>query len=235
MTCWDTWQPRDDVSLIEPPPGHPNLVRYSFTINGPRYAEYVRLQAEAALRTEPGAPDGLTIKPLPMLQQLSGQGELWVNQAGLPVRQVLDLEMPEVTEEYGAKIRMSADFTSYGKVETLPRAVPGPNGTWRLEGSLPVETFSGMGAFPGFGERSSQITESGLASQSPTTGLWNHLTALQPLAGQSKFCGSVCHDLLDRALLVVVPAQSTTLLYHPRLGTYPYICVLSAVAFGWGD
>jgi hypothetical protein len=171
----------DDVSLIEPPPGHPNLVRYSFTINGPRYAEYVRLQAEAALRAEPGAPDGLTIKPLPMLQQLSGQGELWVNQAGLPVRQVLDLEMPEVTEEYGAKIRMSADFTSYGKVETLPRAVPGPNGTWRLEGSLPVETSSGMGAFPGFGERTSQITESGLASQSPTTGLWNHLTALQPL------------------------------------------------------
>lgn len=167
----------DEVVLLEPPAGHPQLARYGFTINGPRYAEYVRQQAEAALRAEPGAPEGLTVKPLPTLQQLSGQGELWVNQAGLPVRQVLDLEMPEVTEEYGARIRISADFSSYGKVDTLPRAVPGPDGTWRLEGSLPGEAASGLGAFPGFGERPALAVTSEPHPPATTSGWWEQITS----------------------------------------------------------
>jgi parallel beta-helix repeat protein len=171
----------DEVVLLEPPAGHPQLARYGFTINGPRYAEYVRQQAEAALRAEPGAPEGLTIKPLPTLQQLSGQGELWVNQAGLPVRQVIDLEMPEVTDEYGARIRISADFSSYGKVEALPRAVPGPDGTWRLKGSLPGEAAAGLGAFPGFGARPAQSVTSEPLPPATDAGWWARIISQLPL------------------------------------------------------
>ena len=73
----------NQVTLLDPPQGHPNLQRYGFIIDGPQYAEYVRQQAEAALKAEPGAPQGISIKPMPVLEQLSGQGELWVNEPGL--------------------------------------------------------------------------------------------------------------------------------------------------------
>ena len=38
----------DQVTLLDPPEGHPELTRYGFMIDGPRYAEYVRQQAETA-------------------------------------------------------------------------------------------------------------------------------------------------------------------------------------------
>ncbi|MHB0857880.1 MAG: right-handed parallel beta-helix repeat-containing protein, partial [Anaerolineae bacterium] len=126
----------EQVTLMEPPEGFPDLVRYSFVVSGPRFAEYVRQQAEADIRAEPGAPAGLTLQPSPALQKLTGHGELWVNQAGLPVRQVLDIQMPEVNEAYGAQIHTVADLSAYGQVEALPQAVQTADGAWRLEGTL---------------------------------------------------------------------------------------------------
>jgi len=130
------------VAVMPPPDGHPELVRYSFELSGTRFEEYVRQQTEAALRAEPGAPEGLALKPSPSLQQMSGHGELWVNPSGLPVRQVLDVEMPQVNEQYSARIHMVIDFSAHGQVETLPRAVQGADGTWHLEGAL--TTHAGM-------------------------------------------------------------------------------------------
>ncbi|MCJ7738447.1 MAG: right-handed parallel beta-helix repeat-containing protein, partial [Anaerolineae bacterium] len=126
----------ENVVLLSPPDGHPELVRYGFDVDGPRFAEVMRQRAEAQLQAEPGAPEGLTIKPAPALQRISGHGELWVNARGLPVRQVIDLEMPEVNAQYDARLHMVANLSSYGQVESLPRAVQGPDGTWHLEGSV---------------------------------------------------------------------------------------------------
>jgi hypothetical protein len=158
----------EQVTLLDPPEGHPELVRYGFEVSGPRYAEYVRQQAEAQLRAEPGAPEGLTIEPLPALQTLNGQGELWVNQAGLPVRQVLEIAMPEVTAQYSARIQMRVDLSGYGQVEALPRAVPGADGTWRLEGALPTGMGSNLGAFSGFGAPSNPPTAAPASARVPS-------------------------------------------------------------------
>jgi hypothetical protein len=125
-----------NVAAIAPPEGHPELTRYSFELDGRRFEEYVRHQTEAALRTEPGAPEGLALQPSSSLQKMSGHGELWVNAAGLPVRQVLDVDMPEVNAQYSARMHMVIDFSAHGQVETLPKAVQGADGVWHLEGSL---------------------------------------------------------------------------------------------------
>ena len=96
----------------------------------------MRQRAEAQLQAEPGAPEGLTVNQVPALERLTGHGELWVNARGLPVRQVIDIEMPEVNAQYDARLHMVVNLSSYGQIETLPRAVQGPDGTWHLEGSV---------------------------------------------------------------------------------------------------
>jgi hypothetical protein len=170
----------DQVVLLDPPDGHPDLARYSFVINGPRYAEYVRQQAEVAVQSEPGAPRGLTVKPIIALQQLNGHGELWVSPAGLPVRQIVEIRMPEVSPEYDARVRISADFSAFGKVEALPRAVPGLDGSWRLEGSLPSESASELGMFPGFGIRPEKAHTSEPSNLTAVVASWKPSLQVSP-------------------------------------------------------
>ena len=116
-----------------------------------------------------------------MLQQLSGQGELWVNQDGLPVRQVLEFDIPEVNQEYSAHIQMSADFSSYGKVDALPKAVQGPDGKWLLQGTLTAEAASSLGKFPGFGQLPVQVAASEPENLATIAGWWSHITSTLPL------------------------------------------------------
>lgn len=164
----------EQVTRLESPEGHPELSRYGFVVSGPLFAEYVRQQAETNLRAEPGTPAELTLEPLPALQTLSGQGELWVNEAGLPVRQILDIVMPQVNEQYGARIHLRVNLSGYGKVEALPKAVQGADGTWRLDGSLPALTDQAAGgvsdlpaapAMPMAAEQASQTVTDGPAIQ----------------------------------------------------------------------
>jgi hypothetical protein len=171
----------EQVTLAEPPEGRPELTRYTFQVSGPRFAEYVRQQAEAAVQAEPGAPEGLTLRPAPALRDLNGEGELWVNQAGLPVRQVLDIRIPQVNEEYGARVQMTVDLSGYGQVESLPRAVQGADGVWRLEGTVKT----------GAGKSSTANGATGLpnlSTQAPTaavpasaTGGRSYIASLLPL------------------------------------------------------
>ncbi len=171
----------DQVTLLDPPEGHPELARYGFVVDGPRYAEYIRQQAQAAMQAEPGAPEGLTLQPMPTLQQISGRGELWVNQDSLPVRQVLDLNMPQVNQQYGASIHMRVDLSSYGMVASIPQAVQGPDSTWQLVGTLTGGATPGLGAFPGFGTQSAQAVAGSPASPATIAGWWSHLISLLPV------------------------------------------------------
>jgi hypothetical protein len=84
------------------------LACYTYDINGPRFAEYVRDQMEEQRRSE--LPPHVTLSPSPLLQRMSGHGQLWVDADGLPLRQVVDLDMPEVNEEYDAQAHIIVDF-----------------------------------------------------------------------------------------------------------------------------
>jgi hypothetical protein len=164
----------EQITLLAPPEGHPHLTRYGFQLNGMRFEEYMRQQAEKDLAAEPGAPGGLTLKPIRTLQTLSGQGELWVSPAGLPVRQILQIEMPEVSEYYGARLHVVADLAAYGQVEALPRVIQGPSGTWKLEGSLTTRTGWGMGTPPA-------VTRNPNEAAGATTDAHSLFTVLFPL------------------------------------------------------
>jgi hypothetical protein len=117
----------EDVSV-----GGQTLTRLAFDISGPRLAERARDHAQEALRARPGAPEGATVSLSPVLQRLSGQGELWLDADGLPVRQILDLRVPAMSEIYDARLHMAVDLRDFGQVQALPRAVQGADGVYRL-------------------------------------------------------------------------------------------------------
>jgi len=132
----------EHVTLLDPPAEHPELTRYGFTVNGERLEAHIREQTLRDLAEEPGAPEGLSLQPSHTLQTIAGRGELWVNQAGYPVRQVLDIEIPEASEYYRATLHMVVDLSGFGQVEALPRAVQNTDGTWRLDGKVTMRSAS---------------------------------------------------------------------------------------------
>jgi len=83
-----------------------HFTRYSYDINGQRFAEHVRDQMQAGGQI----PAGMSLEPSPLLAAMSGQGELWVDEDGMPVRQIVDLDMPGVTDAYDARVHLVVDF-----------------------------------------------------------------------------------------------------------------------------
>jgi len=87
------------------------LACYAYDVNGYRFAEHVRQHTQAELeRAELPPPPGVEVQPSPLLQRASGQGKVWLDANGLPVRQELDLEIPKVSEYYDAQVHIVVDF-----------------------------------------------------------------------------------------------------------------------------
>ncbi len=84
---------------------------YTYDVNGPHFAEHVRDHMQTELESgEQPLPLGAELSPSPLLQRTTGHGKVWVDANGLPRRQVLDLEMPEVSDEYDAQVHMVVDL-----------------------------------------------------------------------------------------------------------------------------
>ena len=58
--------------------------RFSFKLDGERYAEYQRQRMERLLANR--LPQGVELQASPVLEAMSGQGELWLDNKGLPRR-----------------------------------------------------------------------------------------------------------------------------------------------------
>ena len=102
----------DDV-ITNPQALNPNLSkRYAFDINGAKYAEYVRQQLEASMREQGELPPNITLGVLAHYVDMTGHGEVWLDEDGLPVRQVVHMKFP----------RSAARFT--GPRTTSPPVFP---------------------------------------------------------------------------------------------------------------
>ncbi|MCE7985168.1 MAG: hypothetical protein DYG89_28680 [Caldilinea sp. CFX5] len=81
------------------------FTRYGFQLDGPAIAGYVREQMTAALQQKGELPPGLELQAPASYAQMTGHGELWIDQQGLPLRQTLALQFPpQRGEEVTAQI-----------------------------------------------------------------------------------------------------------------------------------
>ncbi|NJM40206.1 MAG: hypothetical protein HC853_05305, partial [Anaerolineae bacterium] len=83
------------------------FVRYTFEIDGPTFAAFVRDQMQAALQAKGELVPGTHLDVPARYSQMTGDGELWVRVGGaddgLPLRQILNLNFPDAARQQPAR------------------------------------------------------------------------------------------------------------------------------------
>ena len=104
------------------------FTRYRFDINGPRYAEHMRRQMQAQMSQNGELPPGMTLDVSQHYVEMTGWGEIWLDEAGLPARQVIHLEFPpqkDALDWYEANITTTfSNWDTKGIENQLVWAIP---------------------------------------------------------------------------------------------------------------
>ncbi|MFN8440622.1 MAG: LamG-like jellyroll fold domain-containing protein [Caldilineaceae bacterium] len=105
------------------------FTRYTFTIDGPTFALHLHKQMEAAMRAKGELPADMNLEVPRYYQEMTGNGELWIGEDGLPLRQVMNLQFPEQKDEQ-VNAQIVVDFSKFGKPVVAPLALLRA-GDWR--------------------------------------------------------------------------------------------------------
>jgi hypothetical protein len=87
--------------------GEIRFERYTFRLDGPTFAVYMREQLESTLRRKGELPPGLNLDTPQIYTEMIGEGEIWIDENGLPLRLDTHIEFPPQGLE-----RMEADLTT---------------------------------------------------------------------------------------------------------------------------
>ena len=95
------------------------ITTYAFRIDGRSYARYLRDQMEKHLAEQGELPPGVTLDLPKQYVDMTGDGELWVDDDGLPLRQILRLHFPPRSDdqEIHAQVTVDFDFGGVGSRE----------------------------------------------------------------------------------------------------------------------
>ncbi len=91
-----------------------HFTRYTFQIDSPRLAAYLHQQMEATMRARGELPPTLKLEIPAYFSEMVGSGELWIDQAGLPLRQILALQFPAQNDEQ-VHAQVVVDFSNFGQ------------------------------------------------------------------------------------------------------------------------
>ncbi len=89
------------------------FTRYAFTLDGPTFARSVQQQMADAMRLKGDVPDGIRFEAPSYYSDMTGHGELWVGQDGLPIRQQLALQFPAQNDE-AVSAHITVNFSRFG-------------------------------------------------------------------------------------------------------------------------
>ncbi len=94
--------------------------RYTFRVDGRSYASYVRDQLEEQLAREGSLPPGVSLDLPRQYVDMTGTGELWVSQDGLPMRQIIHLEFPPRPDDQRIEADITINYDFDGGAATSP-------------------------------------------------------------------------------------------------------------------
>ncbi|MEM7802069.1 MAG: hypothetical protein AAF633_22945, partial [Chloroflexota bacterium] len=83
-------------SFTHPDGGDFSLVftRYTFDLDGPAFASYVRKDLETTLQASGQLPQGMSLSTSDQFAKAEGQGEIWLSEEGLPSYLMIDMDLP---------------------------------------------------------------------------------------------------------------------------------------------
>jgi len=104
-----------------------SATHYAFEVDGPVLARYIRDQLEEQLRARGELPLNLTLDVPNQLRDATGDGELWVDDRGLPLRLVMHLSFPEQRNGAHAEAEVRTDFSGFpAQIVTAPSFADDP-------------------------------------------------------------------------------------------------------------
>ena len=101
-----------------------HFTRYTFQVDGPSFAEYMRRQMEAELIRRGKLPDGISLDALHLYVDMTGEGEIWLDSQGLPLRQIINVQFPP-TDIDQVEAHITTDFSDWGEEISLSRSLWG--------------------------------------------------------------------------------------------------------------
>jgi len=92
-----------------------STTHYTFDLDGPAFAAHLRTQLEDQLRRAGELPPGLSLDTPRMYQQMIGQGEIWLDASGLPLRLSVDFVMPDAQTGEKIAAQIKTDFSNFAQ------------------------------------------------------------------------------------------------------------------------
>ncbi|MGD8806604.1 MAG: hypothetical protein PVH65_12170, partial [Chloroflexota bacterium] len=126
------WQAVDNFGALFAPEGnfatflvaarevtaHPEAngtTRYAFSVDGPRFAAYMRDQIRDQMIADGELLPNMTLELPKLYADMTGQGQLWVGPDGLPLRQEIHLNLPEeASTQEGTRLEIDSAVTFAG-------------------------------------------------------------------------------------------------------------------------
>ena len=90
-----------------------HVSRFTFQMDGPTFATYLRDRLESQLRERGELPLGVTLEAASAFKDLAGSGELWVNARGMPLRLTMHLAFPAERDGSRLEADVQTDFTGF--------------------------------------------------------------------------------------------------------------------------
>ncbi len=107
------------------PPGETGTARYTFDVNGPAFADYMDRQLTQQLTAQGKLPPAAQLNLQKQFAGLSGTGEIWIGADGLPVRQVLHVQLPPTSQQQ-VQADVQVSFRDFGPLPAAAAASAGP-------------------------------------------------------------------------------------------------------------
>ena len=114
-----------DSSLTDP------ISCFTFDVDGPTFARYMRDQLERHLTDKGELPAGLSLDTSDVYRAVTGQGKVWLDERGLPMRLSVHIVYPPQRNGERVEADIKTDFSGF------PMTVPARNSLDRIAASLP--------------------------------------------------------------------------------------------------
>ncbi|MCP5088591.1 MAG: hypothetical protein GY952_17515, partial [Rhodobacteraceae bacterium] len=99
------------------------LTRYTFDLDGNAFAAHMRQQMAEAMQKYGPLPQGMSLEMSAEYKNMSGQGELWLDEAGLPFLLTTDIQFPPQPNGDQVEATVSTSYSNFDQERIAQTAV----------------------------------------------------------------------------------------------------------------